>query len=262
MPDQTLQVQCDDEVAQLGPWFHNLHLPDGSQTARDHSLGDFPRFKWQQLEGAIPSNLGGWSALDIGCNAGFYSVELAKRGATVTGIDVDDHYLRQARWAVQKFDLEDLIHFEKRSVYSLARAETRYDLILFLGVLYHLRYPLLALDTIARLKPRLFVLQTLTLDPYDRSEAPPLDVDYSGRHRLSESDWPKLAFIERTFCDDPTNWWIPNHAAVVGMLRSVGFQVVAMPGPEIYVCTMNPEPPFAWDRAEWHMATGVDDKSG
>src|SRR3712207_5340586 len=87
------------EVERLGPWFHNLHLPDGTQTAPDHWLGDFPSFKWQQLAPHLPQDLTGWSCLDIGCNAGFYTFELAKRGATVLGIDVDERYLRQARWA-------------------------------------------------------------------------------------------------------------------------------------------------------------------
>ena len=44
-------------------------------------------------------------ALDIGCNAGFYSLALARRGAHVLGIDVDPHYLRQADWARAKFGI-------------------------------------------------------------------------------------------------------------------------------------------------------------
>src|SRR3954454_5778995 len=87
------------EIARLGPWFHNLHLPDGTQTCPDHWLGDFPSFKWRQIAGSIPEDLTGWTCLDIGCNAGFYSFELARRGATVTAIDLDERYLRQARWA-------------------------------------------------------------------------------------------------------------------------------------------------------------------
>ena len=72
-----------DDIAALGPWFHNLHLPDGTQTAPGHFLGDFPTFKWEQIRDHLPTDLSGWTALDIGCNAGFYSFELARRGATV-----------------------------------------------------------------------------------------------------------------------------------------------------------------------------------
>src|SRR5690348_12631725 len=75
----------EGEIAALGPWFHNLHLPDGSETAPHHRLGNFPAFKWAEIAPHIPSDLTGWRVLDIGCNAGFYSFELAKRGAHVTG---------------------------------------------------------------------------------------------------------------------------------------------------------------------------------
>src|ERR1051325_3447877 len=93
-------------IQTLQPWFHTLHLPDGTQTAPDHRLGDFPRYKWQQIAGHLPEHLNGWRALDIGCNAGFYSFELARMGADVLGIDVDKHYLRQARWAARQFELK------------------------------------------------------------------------------------------------------------------------------------------------------------
>lgn len=72
------------DIERLAPWFHNLHLPDGTQTAPHHPLGDFPKFKWQQISPHVPVDLHGRQVLDIGCNAGYYSLELAKRGAQVT----------------------------------------------------------------------------------------------------------------------------------------------------------------------------------
>ena len=66
-------------IEELKPWFHNLHLSNGAQTAPDHPLGDFPANKWRQLAFHLPANLTGWSAVDIGCNAGFYSFELVRR---------------------------------------------------------------------------------------------------------------------------------------------------------------------------------------
>ena len=78
-------------IEALRPWFHNLHLPDGSQTAPDHPLGDFPAYKWQEIAPTLPEDLGGWRVLDIGCNAGFYSLELARRGAVVTAIGTRRH---------------------------------------------------------------------------------------------------------------------------------------------------------------------------
>jgi tRNA (mo5U34)-methyltransferase len=84
-------------VEKLKPWFHNLHLLNGAQTAPDHPLGDFPANKWRQLASHLPANLTDWSAVDIGCNAGFYSFELVRRDAMVTATDVDGRYLQQAR---------------------------------------------------------------------------------------------------------------------------------------------------------------------
>jgi tRNA (mo5U34)-methyltransferase len=234
----TLQSQGrrgNGRIADLAPWFHNLHLPGGEQTAPDHPLGDFPAFKWRQIEPSLPRDLSGWRALDIGCNAGFYSFELAQRGAQVVGIDVDEHYLEQARWARGVFDLEDRVEFRRMQVYDLAEQDERYDLVLFMGVLYHLRYPLLALDIVAERVQRLLVLQTLTL-PGDDVVSQPANVPFRRRALLTQPGWPKMAFVEHELADDPTNWWVPNHAAVLAMARSAGLEVIDRPGHEIYVC--------------------------
>ena len=192
------------EIAALGPWFHNLHLPDGRQTAPDHPLGDFPRFKWRQVARSIPRDLSGWTALDIGCNAGFYSFELAKRGATVLGIDLDEHYLDQARWARGLYGFGGRVRFERKTVYDLARTRRRFDLILFLGVLYHLRHPLLALDIVTEKVDRLLVLQTLTM-PGDAVIEPPRDVPIDRRSILARPGWPKMAFLEPELLHGPSS---------------------------------------------------------
>src|SRR5689334_20425405 len=101
----------------LGDWFHNLDLY-GIPTAPNHFLGDFPNVKWKPISKSIPEDLTGASVLDIGCNGGFYSIALKKRGAQrVVGVDIDDRYLNQARFAASVLGLE--IEFEKRSVYEI-----------------------------------------------------------------------------------------------------------------------------------------------
>lgn len=221
------------DVARLGPWFHNLHLPGGIETAPDHPLGDFPAFKWRELAPHLPEKLSGWRALDVGCNAGFYSFQLARRGADVLGIDTDEHYLRQARWARERLGLE--LDFRRMSVYDLARSEERFDLVLFMGILYHLRHPLLALDLVARNVRRLLVLQTLTM-PAGGAQTSPEDVPFDERRRLAQPEWPRAAFIERRFAGDPTNWWVPSAAAVEAMARSAGLEIVDRPANELWLC--------------------------
>ena len=100
--------QIQQRVTSLGEWFHNLDL-GGVKTAPNHFLGDYPAIKWRTFAHAIPQDLRGKSVLDIGCNAGFYSMEMKRRGADrVLGIDFDAGYLEQARVAadVNGLDIE------------------------------------------------------------------------------------------------------------------------------------------------------------
>jgi tRNA (mo5U34)-methyltransferase len=235
------------EIEALGPWFHNLHLPGDVQTVPDHFIGgDFPRFKWLEIQDAIPADLTGWRVLDVGCNAGFYSFELARRGASVVAIDSDEHYLNQARWAAQQFGLQDRVEFREQGVYELARSTEQYDLVWFMGVFYHLRYPLLALDLLAERTGRLMMFQTLTM-PGDAVYADTRDCSIADRSPLLDPGWPKMAFLEHRLAGDETNWWAANHAAVEAMLRSSGLRVVDRPGHEIYLC--EPDPKAAERRA-------------
>ncbi len=136
------------QIRELGDWFHNIDL-HGEQTAPYHFLGDFPRLKWQAIAGAIPQDLTGAHVLDVGCNGGFYCIEIKRRGADrVLGIDVDDRYLAQARFAAETLGLP--LVFEKRSVYEVDAIAGQFDCVLFMGVFYHLRYPLFALDKVVK----------------------------------------------------------------------------------------------------------------
>jgi tRNA (mo5U34)-methyltransferase len=247
----------DPEIAALGPWFHNLRLPDGRQTAPDHPLGDFPAFKWRQLAAEVPSDLRGARALDIGCNAGYYSFELARRGAQVLAIDSDEHYLRQAHWAARWLDPGRRVQFRRTSVYELASVSETFDLVLFLGVVYHLRYPQLALDLIAGRVAGTLLFQTLTM-PDAAPTATPADLPIDARARLAQSGWPRAAFVEHALAGDPTNWWVPNDACARAMLRSAGLEIVAAPGHELYVCRPAPpvQPVDALRQAELELVLG------
>src|SRR5690349_10598415 len=210
--------QIERRVRELGNWFHNLDL-QGVKTAPDHFLGDYPMLKWRNFASAIPRDLHGKTVLDIGCNAGFYSLEMKKRGADrVVGIDFDDEYLAQARFAaeVSGFDID----FRRLSVYDVAELGEKFDVVLFMGVLYHLRHPLLALDLIHEHVCRdLFVFQSMQRGS---REIEPLQGDYpfEQKEMFDRPGYPKMYFVEKKYCGDPTNWWIPNMACAEAMLRS------------------------------------------
>jgi tRNA (mo5U34)-methyltransferase len=222
-------------IREFGPWFHNLHLPDGSETAPDHPLGDFPAFKWAHLAPHLPADMRGMRVLDIGCNAGFYSFELARRGADVVAMDHDPHYLRQAEWARNQLGLDKRVELREGDVYELAQRHERFDVVLFLGVFYHLRHPLLGLDLAAAASRDLLLFQSLsTRAPDDAADT--RDPGFGEIDRLRQDAWPKLAFIEHELAGDPTNWWVPNEPAMQAMLRSTGFEVVSQPDIDVYVC--------------------------
>lgn len=229
------QSNITERIEQLGPWFHNLHLPDGSQTAPDHFLGDFPKYKWQEIAPHLPEDINGLKALDIGCNAGYYSFELARRGAQVTALDIDPHYLEQARWAAEIFNLDKQIEFRQQPVYQLSESDEQYDIIWFMGVLYHLRYPMLALDLVRQRCRGRMIFQTMTMPG---EEVLPTQEDYGLHERdvMTQPGWPKMAFIEHRVAGDPTNWWAPNHAGVEAMLRAAGFGNIQRIAHEVYMC--------------------------
>ena len=223
-----------ERIEQLGAWFHNLDLK-GIQTAPHHFLGDYPNVKWRTFAHAIPSDLSGKSVLDIGCNAGFYSLEMKRRGAhRVVGVDSDDGYLAQARFAAEVSGLQ--IEFLNMSVYDVAKLEEKFDLVLFLGVLYHLRHPLLALDLLHdHVAGDMLVFQSMMRGTSQVREFAQ-DYPFSETGIFEDSSFPRMYFIENSYSHDPTNWWIPNQACVEGMLRSSGFRIVDHPETEVFVC--------------------------
>ncbi|WP_236024821.1 TIGR04290 family methyltransferase [Arenibaculum pallidiluteum] len=220
---------------ELGDWFHNIDLK-GVPTAPNHFLGDYPAIKWRGFAHAIPQDLSGKTVLDIGCNAGFYSFEMKRRGAArVVGIDEDERYLAQARFAAEVMEAPE-VEFRNLSVYDVAALGERFDLVLFMGVLYHLRHPLLALDLIHDHAAKdLMVFQSMqrgstTVEPVAE------DYPFWEEEHFDRPGYPKLHFIEKEYARDWTNWWVPNRACAEAMLRAAGFEILDHPEAEVYVC--------------------------
>lgn len=223
----------ETKIRELGQWFHNLDL-HGVKTAPDHFLGDFPNIKWKHIANQIPADLTGASVLDIGCNGGFYCIQMKQRGAErVLGIDVDDRYLNQARFAAGQLGLE--IEFQKRSVYDVVNLEGQFDYVFFMGVFYHLRYPLFALDNIIKKVKSKLIFQTMVRGS---EQAKTFDHNYHfwNKELFKDPNFPQMYFIEHEYANDPTNWWIPNVSACEAMLRSSGLEIVAHPEVETWIC--------------------------
>lgn len=226
--------EIESKVKALGKWFHNIDLK-GVKTAPDHFLGDYPSVKFRGFQHAIPEDLTGKSVLDIGCNAGFYSIEMKKRGADrVLAIDSDEDYLKQARFAASVNEMN--IEFRKMNVYEVPQLREKFDVVIFMGVLYHLRHPLLALDLLHdHVAKDLLIFQSMQRGSNSvfavEDNYPFWETDV-----FAKEDFPKMHFIERHYSGDCTNWWIPNRACVEAMLRSSGFAILDHPEEEVYIC--------------------------
>lgn len=220
-------------VAELGPWFHDLDLGHGVRTAPDHPLGDFLGEMWQQIERYVPADLSGRTVLDIGCNAGFYSQQFRRRGARVIAIDHSDQYLAQARFAASVHGLD--IDFRKMEVYDIDTLDERFDYVLFMGVFYHLRHPLLALEKVAGLRAGRLIFQTM-IRGVPGTIPIPEDAPFEERAMFEHPRFPAMYFIENRYAGDPTNWWVPNEAGMEAMLRSCGLKIVSHPFQEMWIC--------------------------
>lgn len=228
------QERLEQRISELGPWFHNLRL-GGLQTAPHHFLGDYPEIKFQSFREVLPARLDGMSVLDIGCNAGFYSFEMKRRGAArVLGIDTDEHYLRQARFSAEVLDAD--VEFRRMPVWDVASLGERFNLVIFMGVLYHLRHPLLALDLIhEHVAKDLMLFQSMQRGSRKIVHVEP-DYAFNDPAPFDDPGYPKMHFIEHRYSHDETNWWVPNRSCVEAMLRSSGFSIEAQPEDEVYLC--------------------------
>ena len=166
----------------------------------------------------------GKTVLDIGCNGGFYSIEMKRRGRRPRG---GNRFRRRPisprrglppRCSGHGNRIPEALCLRRERT----RREVRYrDLH---GVLYHLRHPLLALDLIhEHVAKDLFIFQSMQRGSEAVETGPRLSI--SGRRNFRASRFsPPVLHREEVF-RDPTNWWIPNRACTEAMLRSAGFRL-------------------------------------
>jgi tRNA (mo5U34)-methyltransferase len=231
-------LSLESRVSALGPWFHNLRLGEHAavQTAPNHPLGDFPANFWQFFQHCLPDDLSGQSVLDIGCNGGFYSFELKRRGAArVLGVDHDPVYLRQAKFARDELQLD--VEFAQGDVYDIDRivGGESFDYVVFMGVLYHLRHPLYALEKVAPLVRKRLLFQSMERGSWEVADFEE-DYPFAERSVFFDDRFPRMYFIEKSYAGDHTNWWIPNPSCTRALLRSVQLRIVDHPCHEVYVC--------------------------
>jgi tRNA (mo5U34)-methyltransferase len=238
-------IKLKNEIERLGPWYQNFDL-DGVQTnLRDPA---YPEVRWKLIEPHIPDDLKGATVLDLGCNAGWFAVKMKQRGADyVLGVDVRQRNIKQANLIADYYNLK--IDYKQVNVYEFVLKNKRqFDYIIFLGLFYHLRYPLLVLDKVAEMTRKRCYFQTVirgrspiisddSLLPQDKR---PLIVkpDYPiiQNEIFQHPDYPGMFFIEEKYNTDDTNWWFCNETGIKAILRSSGFNNFQQVSTEVFVC--------------------------
>ena len=222
------------KLAKLEPWFQCIDLGNGLVTKTRSAIGEpveHPQPTWKTVEPRLPQNLSGKSVIDVGCNAGFYSVEMKRRGAArVLGIDAQQNLIRQAEFVRDVLNLE--IDYRRMSVYDLdPRRLGQFDVTLALGLIYHCKHLVLALEKLFTITRELLILETEIYPPEKTPE--------SFRYELggSEATLHTLAYIQNPpdAKEAIYNWFLPGVEALSALLRNVGFDEVEIhPGVESY----------------------------
>lgn len=171
-----------------------------------------------------------------------------------------DIYNRQNNKDIELPDYCTVSHkitFKHMQVYDLVNIEEVFDLVWFMGVFYHLRYPVLAMDIVSQKAKYMMVFQTLSVPGYEKINIPE-DIDFHDREIMKNPAFPYMAFIEKRFAGDLTNWWIPNHQCILSLLKNCGFRLCEIPEDETYVVFKDNTiiPDFdSWNNSEFLSAT-------
>ncbi len=223
-------------------WYHWMRFRAGGRELATPTPQQRTDRIWAALvELGLPEDMSGMRALDLGCCDGFYSFVMEQRGAEVTSLDYRD--VSQGGFGVARDLIGSRIEPQVATVYELAPERIgRFDVVLFLGVLYHLRHPILALDKIRGVTQAggmLFVESGI--DP-DRED-------------------PVATFHARDSWDGNwTNWFRPTDAAVLAWLDATEFRVTASARPVrnrgCYAAVAAEDPDVAFYRdIEWQAGT-------
>jgi len=207
----------DQLFATVSYWYHQIEVAPGIVTpGADHSRAKLDH--WD-----LPTDLRGKRVLDIGCYEGFFSFECERRGAEVVAIDLWSY--GSNGFALCKELLGSKVEYRQASVYDLnEEAFGTFDLVLFVGVLYHLRHPLLALERVRSVCRGSAIIESQVCDEYF--------VTQDGRVRSLGSLSPDVASVPiaqfypgAELAGDPSNWFSPNLAAFKGWLTTSGFAI-------------------------------------
>jgi SAM-dependent methyltransferase len=210
-------------VARVPTWYHSFEVFPGVITP-----GVVPVSSASLDYYGIVSDLSGKEALEIATFDGPMAFELEKRGARVTALDIQDP--SRTGFNTAKAILGSHVQYVQGSVYDLAQLLPGqvFDIVLFFGVFYHLKNPVLAFEQVARSlrddRSELFIEGECLLNYIE-------DASGTGRQDvpldfLTSEDFPVALFYSGTYKGDDSNWYVPNVACIRNWLQAAGLELI------------------------------------
>lgn len=197
-----------NDLTDLG-WYHSIELPDGVVIPGLHSV-DHLRSRLARFR--LPEDLTGKRVLDIGAWDGWFSFEMERRGARVVAVDV----VERATFRRAHQLLDSRVEFVQADVFQLSPERIgRFDIVLFLGVLYHLKHPLLAVEKVCALTTDMACVESFVSDEGDLKASPNMEF-YETDELVGRMD----------------NWVGPNTSCLMAFCRTAGFAQVEFAGVE------------------------------
>ena len=193
-----------------GGWWHSFELPDGS---RIQGVSELAAQKMRIAQFPIPQDLTGKRVLDIGAWDGWFSFEMERRGADVLAID----RFENPRFHEIRSRLGSRVEYRQLDVYEVSPPAVGYfDIVLFMGVLYHLKHPLLALERMCSVARGLAAVESFVL------------TEQHGLPAAQERRNLVQFFEDDDFGGQVDNWFAPTTACLLALCRTAGFARVEL----------------------------------
>jgi len=160
----------------------------------------------------------------------------------VVAVDTFKGAVKQTKFLAKWFDVDLEVVQEEAHVYCLTTDE-RFDYVFYLGLFYHLKYPVLVLDRLAEMTKSKLFFQTVVVPPRIADYEPHENYTMEEKDTIMNTlEFPRMMFLEKKFNDGLSTWWVCNQAAVISMLRSSRLKIVAKLERGLYVC--EPDNPY------------------
>jgi tRNA (mo5U34)-methyltransferase len=229
-------------------WYHRMYLGNGIYTMPPTMADQM----WALIKPTFPTDLKGASMLDVGSNAGYFSILAKLQGAgRILGVESIDFYLEQAEYIRKIWQMN--IENRLMDAHEIGKIDEQFDLVVFMGILYHLKNPLQVLEDAGHRCRDAIVVETEII-PEDPRNHVIARVGPPGKVKLTATTKGFMKFHERDELNgDTSNWWVPDTECLLGMLRVAGFKYFSRPiyhtrGRVLLIATKNEQSLLNWQK--------------